>query len=141
MQISATAFFCIGLITLCVGYIFVELLRGKNYFFRNALERNNNYRLDRVIHYIIRWVLINIIFFYMSMYVGNLPELGNLFNLSGQMGSILGPTTTSVQNIQMIIFTIRYFILLLLVMWCVFYLVKYILKMFRGKKKKKNQNK
>ncbi|MFA7298512.1 MAG: hypothetical protein WC010_02595 [Candidatus Absconditabacterales bacterium] len=140
MQISPTALFCVGLITLCVGYIFVELLRGDKYFLRNSLKRNNNYRLDRVIHYIIRGVLINIVFFYMNFYVGNLPELANSFTLAGKLASILGPTTTSVQNIKMIMFAIGYFILLLAVMGCIFCIVKYIPKMFSGKSKKKNQN-
>lgn len=137
MQISATALFCIGLTTLCVGYIFVELLRGKNYFFRNALERNNNYRLDRVIHYIVRWVIINIVFFYLNVWVNGLWKLAKLLNVSWRISSVLGIDSSSILNIQMIVFTIGYFILLLMVMWFIFYIVKYILKMFSGKSKKK----
>lgn len=124
MQISATAFFCAGLLTLSIGYIFVELLWGEKYFFRKALKRNDNYRLDRVIHYIMRGLMINVVYFSMQYSVGNLWGVANMFNISGKMASVFSISPSLVVNIQMIIFSILHFIQLVIILLIFFGIAK-----------------
>ncbi len=127
MQISAVSAFCLWLTIVCIGYIFVEILRWNKYFLRKSLTRNNNYRLDRLIHYILRWLILNWIIFYIIIYTWSLNELWNLFNISGSLAKVFNEIWPAfVTNLQMIIFSIYYFFFIILESIAIFFCIKII---------------
>ena len=137
MQISPIALFCLGLIVLCIGYIFVEVLRWEKYFFRKIMERNNKYRLDRIIHYILRWIIINIVFIYMTVFSSAIHKMANLLNNAWILSKWIWTSPESIFNIQIISFSIWYFFVLLAVMLVIFRIIKRILCIYKDKKNKK----
>lgn len=129
-QLSITSFICFGLIILCVGYIAVEIFGWDNYRFKNVLERNKRHLFDRVLHYIIRWGIINIIFIILNPInrmetmikeFNNLGELANIFSINGQ----------NLLETQFVIFSIRYFITVVLMSSMFFYAGKYGWKLWQ----------
>lgn len=121
MQISAVSLFCLWLTIVCIGYIFVEILRWDKYFLRKSLIRNNNYRLDRLIHYIVRGLILNLVWISsIILFHWSIDSLADLFNQSWELWWILGIDKTSKLNAQLSLFSVFYFtiyLLLFLVIW------------------------
>lgn len=138
MQISATALFCIWLTVLSIGYIFVEILWWDNYFFKKSLERNNRYWLDRVIHYILRWIIINFIFIFLGAKLWSVESLFELLNASLTLVSSFMGEGTHILEVQMILFSVWYFMMLSLVLfalkWLIFFADKFPLPKLTKKK-------
>ena len=63
LNILSAWWFMFFLLILVIGYFIVEILLWEKYFLRKILARNQNHVLDRVIHYIIWWVIWNFLFF------------------------------------------------------------------------------
>lgn len=129
-QLSITSFICFGLIILCVGYVAVEIFGWNNYRFKNVLERNKRHLFDRILHYIIRWGIINIIFIILNprnrmetmiKEINSLRELANIFSINGQ----------NLLETQFIIFSIRYFITVVFISSVFFYVGKYSSKLWQ----------
>lgn len=121
MQISAVSLFCLWLTIVCIGYIFVEILLWDKYFFRKSLTRNDNYRLDRLIHYIVRGIIINLLWIVtIILLYWSIDSLADLLNLSWKLWWIIGIDKTSKLNLQLSLFSVFYFtayLLLFLIIW------------------------
>lgn len=113
-QLSATAFFCLWLTILAIGYIAVEILGGEKYLFRKSLERNKRHIFDRIIHYVIWWGVINLIFLLVSIKMGNINQwFSTLFSFEPIANNVtikLGYDNITRDNVQFILFSIFHFI-------------------------------
>lgn len=76
-QINLSFWYAISffLVILSIGYIGVEIIWGKAYRFRDRIDTSKNPLFDRVMHYIIRWFLINGIVVFLLPYIPFIEEI------------------------------------------------------------------
>lgn len=108
LNILSVWWFIFFLLIFLMGYIFVEILLWKDYFFRENFEKYENHLFDRIIHYIAWWIVLNIIFFIFFHYVDQYKYIAEAFNISWKMWEILW-FVWEVKDLQFIFFSIQYF--------------------------------
>jgi hypothetical protein len=120
-QISATIFFCFGISIISIGYIIVEIFWWDNYRFKKSLERNKRNLFDRIVHYVIWWIIINAI----SIFFGWIINVLNIFNSFGELVSNGFKVSPIYQTqLQFILFCICFFFLTLILSIIFFWIWK-----------------
>lgn len=134
MQVWAVTLFCIGLTILSVGYIIVEIFFWDKYpwVLKGSLERNKRYRLDRVIHYMIWWVVSNLVtILFLSLFVW-WENIFNRFNEFWILATKLASRNpVIILNIQLVLFSVVWFFIILLLpltMYLIYNLYLYIIR-------------
>lgn len=113
MQIWAVTLFCIGLTVLSLWYIIVEVFFWDQYpkILKESLERNDRYRLDRIIHYMIWWLLVNGITIFTLIRSWWWEDIISLMNQLWAFATALVPwSPIMILNIQLVLFSIVWFI-------------------------------
>ena len=115
--------FMFWLLIVLIGYLIVEIFEWKEYFWRQHLERYNNSLFDRILHYIIWWIIANIwILFFELLFKWGHVLLIDVFNNSRDISSSI-----IWNNIQIFLFSLFYFLYLLGVI-CLFWCWKRIIR-------------
>lgn len=150
LNILSVWWFIFFLLIFLVGYIFVEILLWKDYFFRNNLEKYDNHLFDRIIHYTAWWIVLNIVFFISFHYIDQYKYVTEIFNLSWKIWEILW-FVWEVKDLQFIFFSIQYFsmVIILLVFLTIGYkiasnfyrIIDFVLLIFSFFKKKTKRKK
>ena len=115
MQTWAVIIFCIGLTILSLWYTIVEILFWNQYpkILKESIERNNRYRLDRIIHYVIWWLITNIITIFTLIGLWQWKYIINQFNQFWKLATEIVPRDPmTIINIQLILFSIFWFIII-----------------------------
>lgn len=115
LNILSVWWFIFFLLIFLVGYIFVEILLWKVYWFRSNFEKYENNLFDRIIHYIAWWIILNILYIYFCVFTWTLKNLADLFNISWSLWWTLWFLWDSI-NLQFIFFSIQYFLLLIIIL-------------------------
>ncbi|MFZ2151384.1 MAG: hypothetical protein WAZ12_01155 [Candidatus Absconditicoccaceae bacterium] len=123
-QLSIFSFIGFGLTIIGIGYIAVEIFGGDNYRFKKALDRNNRNLFDRLIHYVIRGGIINIIFLIRTGSKG-LESLLDILNGSRPLANMFTINGQNLIETQLLIFSIQYFIIVTIFSAIIFYACKY----------------
>lgn len=106
--------FLFFLLIFCVGYMFVEMVMGRRYFFREELENYGNSFFDRILHYFIMGILINV-WFVMYLHVINFfGPLADFFNKAWVLAEMLKQMVGNSLVAQLAIFGSYYFFLVFL---------------------------
>lgn len=95
------------LLILSVGYYTVEIIGGKNYWYRHTFENYSNNFFDRIMHYVTWGLLINLGVLYGFIVTDGIKDLINILNTSGKIAETLGGDTVSA---QLLIFICFYYI-------------------------------
>lgn len=142
IDILSTWWFIFFLLIIIVGYLFVEILFWKKYFYRHIFKEYKNNLFDRILHYVFWGIIVNLAFFYLYYFTDSLTPLINYFNTLWEASKSLKPIFWDSNNFQFIIFSIFYFINIFILLWTIkifVYLLKLIANIeFKPKKMKKN---
>jgi len=130
--------FLFFLLIIAIWYVFVEIVCGDKYFLRKQLDKYKWNLFDRILHYISWWIIVDGVFIYISLLNQNVSkEIINIFNNSGKLAVILYPL--NVWQVQLFLFWIYMFVLIIAVLWMYLWITKIIDKIFlRIEKKTKN---
>lgn len=128
-QLSIFSFIWFGLTIIWIGYIAVEIFGWDNYRFKKALDRNNRNLFDRLIHYVIRWGIINIIFL-IRTWSKWLESLLDILNGSRPLANMFTINWQNLIETQLLIFSIQYFIIVTIFSAIIFYACKYAWKLW-----------
>lgn len=102
--------FLFFLLIFCMGYMFVEMGMGRRYFFRTTLDGYQNNYFDRILHYVIWGILVNIFFFFFLYLSHAFDPLIKFFNSIGPVADAFKNfTNNSVVQTQLAIFWVYYF--------------------------------
>lgn len=110
INILSTWGFIFFLLIILVWYLFVEVLFWEKYFFRWILIKYNNNFIDRAFHYILWWIILNILFIYLNSFWDHLNNLWEMFNSAVKFATILKPIVWSENSVKFILFSVSYFI-------------------------------
>ena len=120
--------FMFWLLIVLIGYLIVEIFEWKEYFWRQHLERYNNSLFDRILHYIIWWIIANIwILFFELLFKWGHVLLIDVFNNSRDISSSIIWNNIDRVWIQIFLFSLFYFLYLLGVI-CLFWCWKWIIR-------------
>jgi len=115
LSVSGFAFF---LLVIWTWYSFVEVALWKKYWFREILNNYNNSIFDRILHYIVFWILIHACFFVLMVTTWGLEWLINWFNRAWKIWNTLALGDENMwTQIQLVIFSCYYYILLAFFLW------------------------
>jgi hypothetical protein len=108
LNILSFWWFIFFLLIFLIGYIFVEILLWKKYFFRKNLEKYENHLFDRIIHYIAWWIVLNVLYIVLLYFFDKYQNIADLLISSWKMWEIFQELWYA-KNIQFIVFSIFYF--------------------------------
>lgn len=116
--------FIFFLLIFLIGYIFVEILLWKDYFFRSHLEIYGNHLFDRIIHYISWGIILNILYFYFNYFSWALEHVFKFLEISWEFWvwfkEIWDPL-----SIQFVVFSLFYFVTFLILLSIFTIIIKY----------------
>lgn len=127
LNILSTGWFIFFLLIFLIGYIFVEIILWKDYFFRKNLEKYDNHLFDRLIHYIAWWIVLNVLYVILLHFVDWYKNLTDIFNNSWKLWWTLW-FLWEVKDLQFIFFSIQYFFVVIVVL---FILTEFCLFIYR----------
>lgn len=124
-NISFPILFMFWLLIIIVGYFIVEIVDWEKYIFRQSLEKYNNSLFNRIIHYVIRGLVANLLIIIVEalLWWGKLMLI-ELFNNSWIISSNIIWEGIDRIGMQIIIFSLFYF-LYLIILIALFYLMNW----------------
>lgn len=121
--------FTFFLLILSIWYFVIEVVFYKFDFIRAIFKRYNNNLFDRIITYILVWIITNILYFYTFIFSKALWILADLFNNSGKLANSLSFIwKDNLIWFQIITFSLVYFIsliILLIWIWILSHIIRY----------------
>lgn len=107
LSVQGFAFF---MVVLATGYSYVEIFMGEAYPLRASMTRYNASIFDRLMHYVLTGVVINVLFLIFFVVAGLWRGLLGNFNVTGKIAEALmngpGPAADSV---QFVVSSVAYF--------------------------------
>jgi len=129
MNIFSVGGFTFLLLILAIGYYAVEIIGGRNYWYRRIFETYNNNLFDRIMHYIIWGLLINLWVIFWFVKADRLKGVFEVLNFSGKIADSIGVQGDMSISIQLALFICFYFfalfgtlILINMMIWLFVYL-------------------
>jgi len=107
LSVQGFAFF---MVVMATGYSYVEIFMGEHYPLRASMTRYNASIFDRLMHYVLAGVVINVLFLIFFVVAGLWRGLLANFNITGKLAEALmdGPGPAA-DSIQFVVASVAYF--------------------------------
>lgn len=115
LNILSVWWFLFFLLIFLIGYIFVEIILWKDYFFRKKFEKYDNHLFDRIIHYIAWGIVLNILYVVLLYFVDKYKNIADIFNNSWKLWEVVS-FLWEVKDLQFIFFSVQYFFIFIVVL-------------------------
>ncbi|EKD29263.1 MAG: hypothetical protein ACD_78C00462G0004 [uncultured bacterium (gcode 4)] len=109
MNIFSVGGFTFLLLILAIGYYAVEVIGGRNYWYRRIFETYNNNLFDRIMHYIMWWLAINLWVIFWFVKADRLKGIFEVLNFSGKIADSIGIQSDISTSVQLALFICFYF--------------------------------
>lgn len=102
--------FVFFMVVLATGYSYVEIFMGDAYPLRASMARYGSSLFDRLMHYVLAGIVINVLGFALFVATGVWRGLLGNFNVTGKVAeALMGGPGPSADSVQFVVFSVAYF--------------------------------